>query len=39
MNGTKFMEIHLAERDKENQEHKQRQDGIKDWRKKYGCLV
>jgi hypothetical protein len=33
------MEIHLAERDEENQEHKQRQDGIKDWRKEYRSLV
>ena len=39
MNGSKFMEIHLAECDEENQEHEQRQDSIKDWRKEYRSLV
>jgi hypothetical protein len=39
MNGTKFMKIHLAKRDKENQEHEQRQDGVKDWCKEYRSLV
>ena len=39
MNGSKFMKIHLAERDEENQEHEQRQDSIKDWRKEYSSLI
>lgn len=37
--GMQLMVIHLAERNKENQEHEQWEDGVKDRRKKHRCPI